>query len=297
MAEEIRTKNWYDKSYKILLFIPLIFLLFCIVYLINFNSQNGDIIYKDVSLTGGTTISIIDSNIKVDELNGILKNKFSDISLRQISDFSTGEQKGIVIETKAEVEEIKTVLEDYLGYKLDQDNSSIEFSGSALSTGFYQQLRLAIIIAFIFMAIVVFIIFRTFVPSFAVIFAAFADIVMTVTVVDLLKINLSIAGIIGFLMLIGYSVDTDILLTSRVIKKRYGTINERIYGALKTGMMMTLTSIAAVGISLLITSGYSEVLKQIFTIVLIGLFFDIVNTWLTNASMIKWYVESRERIR
>ena len=143
------------------------------------------------------------------------------------------------------------------------------------------------------MAIVVFIIFRTAIPSLAVILSAFADIIMTITVVDLFGMRLSLAGIIAFLMLIGYSVDTDILLTSRLLKRKEGTVNEAIYGSFKTGMTMTLTSIAAVGTSLIIIYTISDVLRQIFTVVLIGLLFDIINTWLTNASILKWYVESK----
>jgi len=286
-------KNWYDKHYKLGFIIPVLFLVFSLIYLVIFNINNGDLIYKDVSLTGGTVITVFDSKIDTNALESFLLGKFPDSSLEKLSEISTGEQKGFVIQTTAEVSEIRPVLEDYLKYSLNQDNSSIEFSGSSISTGFYGQLRLAIILAFLFMAIVVFIIFRTFIPSFAVILSAFADIVMTLVVVDLLGMKLSLAGVIAFLMLIGYSVDTDILLTTRLLKNREGTVNERIYGAFKTGTTMTLTAIVAVGTSLVVIYNVSEVLRQIFSIILIGLLFDIVNTWLTNASILKWYVDSK----
>ena len=288
-------KNWYDKSYKFILLIPILVFLVAVIYLANFNSQHGDLIYKDVSLTGGTTITIFDSEIGIADLQSQLYEKFPDITLRGISDFRTGQQKGILLETKATVNEITPAIESILGYELTQENSSVEFSGATLSQGFYQQLRLAIFFAFIFMAIVVFILFRTIVPSIAVIFAALADIVLTIMTVDILGIQLSTAGIIAFLMLIGYSVDTDILLTTRTIKRKEGTINSRIFGAFKTGTTMTLTSIASVGVALLITSGTSLVLSQIFTILLIGLIFDLFNTWLFNASILKWYAEYKEK--
>jgi len=164
-----------------------------------------------------------------------------------------------------------------------------------LSSSFYQQLRIAVLVAFLFMAVVVFIIFRSIVPSGAVILAAFSDIVMTLTVVDILGMQLSIAGVVAFLMIIGYSVDTDILLTTRVLKRRENTINSRLFGALKTGLTMTLTSIAAISVSLIVVFNSSEVLRQIFTILLIGLGFDLFNTWFANASILKWYAEKKER--
>ncbi len=180
-----------------------------------------------------------------------------------------------------------------MGYALTADNSSIEFSGSSLSTGFYQQLRLAIILAFVFMALVVFIIFRTPVPSAAVIIAAFADMVMTVAVVDFMGLRISTAGIIAFLMLIGYSVDTDMLLTSRLLLRKEGAILTRLKGAFVTGMTMTVAALAAVLVSLLVIYQFSDTLRQIFTIITIGLVFDVINTWLTNASMLRWYMEAK----
>jgi preprotein translocase subunit SecF len=36
------------------------------------------------------------------------------------------------------------------------------------------------------------------------------------------------------------------------------------------------------------------VLRQIFLILLIGLSFDLINTWITNASLLKWYQEGQE---
>lgn len=375
-------KNWYDYSYKWLLVIPLILLLFSVFYLYNFDSKNGDVIYKDVTLTGGTTISLFDSKINIDDLKDNLSTELPDVNVRGISDIQTGGQVGVIVETKENVDVVKPILEKYIGYTLTSQNSSTEFTKATISSGFYQQLRNSMLAAFLLMACVVFLRFaqskkikslvliltflgvgialaevpgiKTFsmvaaiislgyglwkgekskdkvyllggttlvtfiilsiypkgfllipvllaliflyiidsMPSFMMILCAFADIVMTVVVVDMLKLNLSLAGIIAFLMLIGYSIDTDILMTSRLLIEKEGTKNHRLFGAFKTGMMMTLTAIAAVGVSLLIIQNLSVTLHQIFTIVLIGLFFDMLNTWITNASLLKWYMEAK----
>jgi preprotein translocase subunit SecF len=288
------TKNWYDNWYKLLLIPPAVLLIFSLLYLVDFNSKNGDLIYKDVSLTGGTTITVFEKNINLELLKESLKVSFPDLNARGISDIRTGEDQAFYVETASTVEEIKPVLEEYLGYELTKENSSIEFSGASLSAGFYKQLRFAIFLAFLFMSIVVFIIFRTPIPSLAVIISAFADIVFTIVTINLLGINLSGAGIIALLMLIGYSVDTDILLTTKVLRKKEVTINNRLKSAFRTGMMMSLTSIAAVTVALIVIYSFSETLKQIFSILLIGLCFDLFNTWFTNASIIKWYAEAKK---
>ncbi len=286
--------RFYNNNYQLFLIIPAILLILSLGFLFYFYSQNGDIIQRDVSLTGGTTITIYEL-VDIEKLEQDLATELADFSAREISDLRTRKQVAFVVQTSAAPEETKTVLENYLNYELTEENSSIEFTGSSLSTAFYSQLRLAIILSFIFMAIVVFIIFRTFVPSLAVVLSAFADITMTLALVDFLGWKISSAGIVAFLMLIGYSVDTDIMLTSRLLKRREESLDKRLFSAFKTGITMTLTSLVAVVVALTITAGFSDILRQIFSILAIGLSFDILNTWITNAGILRWYVRKRRR--
>lgn len=286
--------SWYDKNYKKLLLLPLLLLIFSGIYLYIFYQQNDDFIIKDISLTGGTSITIFSNGVDSGEILVELSAKLEDVRVREVYDFLTREKKELIITTKSSAEETKLALEEYLEYELDETNSSIEFTGSSLSNSFYQQLIIAIFVAFVLMAVVVFIIFRSFIPSAAVIISAFADILMTLVAVNLLGMNISSAGIVAFLLLIGYSVDTDILLTTRLLKRRDGEINERMFNAFKTGITMTLTSLVAVSVAYLMVFSFSFTLGQIFSILAIGLVFDIFNTWITNASILKWYLEKRK---
>ncbi|MFH1503336.1 MAG: protein translocase subunit SecF [Candidatus Diapherotrites archaeon] len=290
---EQNKKNWHDKHYKTLLLIPLALIIFSFVYMGIFYSQHNDFMLKDISLTGGTSVTI-NEDLNVEDLRNFLQNKIEDLSIREISDLTTGKKLAVIIETKTDKEITKNILEEYLNYELTEENSSIEFTGSSLSSSFYKQLLIAILISFVFMSIVVFILFRTAVPSGAVIISAFADILMTLVIVNILGIKMSGAGIIGLLMLIGYSVDTDILLTNRLLRRHEGTLNERISGAFKTGITMTMTSLVAVTVAFFIVRPFSSILSQIFIILIIGLALDVLNTWITNVSILKWYVERRK---
>ena len=296
-TEKKEKKNlieFYNKHYKMLLILPALLLIFSFIYMSFFYSSNHDIFKRDISLTGGTSATIY-GKFDITNLKQDLSVKLEEVNIKEIFDLITKEQKAVIIETKTGGEETKKILEDYLKYKLDDNNSSFEFSGSTLSESFYKQLLIALFVAFIFMAIVVLIIFRTVIPSAAVIISAFADIFMSLTIVNLLGIKISSAGIVAFLMLIGYSVDTDILLTNRVLKSTDETINKRIFGAFKTGMTMTIIAILSVVTALIIVKPFSSVLSKIFTILLIGLIFDIFNTWVTNVSILKWYMEKKEK--
>lgn len=343
LNEEKKNKlnTLFNKHYKTILILPVLLLAFSLIYLFMFTQQHGDIIRKDISLTGGTSIQV-NSNAEISSIKSALAGKIEAFSIRQVSDIITGEQLAFIIETRSSPEVAVPIIEEYLGYKLNSENSSIEFTGSTIGSGFYLQLMLAIIFAFTFMGTVVFFIFsdklkfkillivlsliapilfffakvisinqafilsfiviaaviylsiKYSIPSFAVILSAFADIVMTVTFVNLMGMEVSTAGIVAFLMLIGYSVDTDILLTTRVLRRHGSSVNSKIYSSFLTGITMTLTALAVVIIGIIFTAQFSDVLKQIFTILAIGLIFDIINTWVTNVSIIKWYAEKHK---
>lgn len=294
----VKFQEVYNKYYKFLLVLTLLVFILAIGYIAFFYYQNHDFIHKDISLTGGTEITIFSENtINLNDLNNFLSKKVDSFSVREISDFTTGKQKAVIVELPTEssnITQIKSYIEDFLKFKLTDQNSSVESTGSALSSSFYTQLQIALVIAFVLMTIVVFVIFRTPVPSGAVVLSAFGDIIMTLAVVDFLGIKVSSAGITALLMLIGYSVDTDILLTTRLLKSQKSH-NEQIASAFKTGITMTLTAIAAVTVALVITQSFSEILKQIFTFLLIGLVFDIFNTWITNVLILKWYLEKKDK--
>ena len=149
------------------------------------------------------------------------------------------------------------------------------------------------IIAYAITIILLILYTRTSIPSVAVILAAFSDMVVTLAIVDLLGIKIGTAGIAAFLMLIGYSVDTDVLLTVRVMKRKEGTVEERIKGSIKTGITMTVTGILAVLVALFISQ--SEIIRQIMIILLIGLFVDLINTWIQNVGLLRWYIDRKQK--
>jgi preprotein translocase subunit SecF len=130
------------------------------------------------------------------------------------------------------------------------------------------------------------------IPSFAVVLAAVSDIIITLAIFNLTGIKLSTAGIAAFLMLIGYSVDTDILLSNKVLKRKDGTVMERIYTSMQTGLTMSFTTIFAVFVALIFVK--SDIVKQIMIILFIGLIVDIIMTYIQNVGILRLYLEKKK---
>ena len=295
-------KEIYETRYKQLLIIPFGMLAISLVLILSKLASTGEFINKGVSLKGGVTITLShDEIIDTFILENFLSSELGiDVSVRSWG--SGGKNLGVIVDAAIDTStqefalektsELISLLKSQLGDFTD-DNYSVETMGSSLSQSFFRETFRAIVLAFIFMGLVVFLYFRTFIPSIAVILAAFSDMVVTLAIVNLLGLELSTAGIAAFLMLIGYSVDTDILLTTKLLKQKGGSVSEKVYKAMKTGLMMSVTTIIAISTALFFTQSF--VLKQIMIILLIGLFVDLINTWIQNVGILRWYLDNKSK--
>jgi Preprotein translocase subunit SecF len=267
-------------SPKQLVIIPLVVLAISLVVLAYVTATVGMPVKPGIDFSGGTAITVITPDSS-DQLRAV----FADYPLVSISEgLNNGKFLTFSAMDDTQYQSLtKLVSEKYPDARIDQIGESF---GKTLQ----DQAFFAMILAFIGMAIVVFLAFRTFVPSCAVVLSAFADMAMTAAMMNVVGIPLTLGTTAALLMLIGYSVDSDILLTTRVLK-RQGKLNDKLTGAFHTGIIMTSTTLAAVVVLFVVSwLGQVEVVEEISAVLLIGLVFDIMNTWLTNVGILKWYV-------
>ena len=273
----------FIESYKLLIIIPVIITILSLC-LITFNG-----VEEGIELEGGTiavlkmnktmTSSALENHLKttlkIDEVD-VISNTGNDITV-QIGSEVNSSTFNSAIDGKAKIVSFNAV-------------------GPLLSEEAMGQIYWAMLFAFLFMAITVFIIFREFVPSIAVILAAVSDIIIAIGGMSLFNIPLSIASVGALLMLIGYSIDTDIVLTTRVLKRKEGTLVERAKKAMKTGLTMSITAIASMVILYTVTVTLipeASTLSNIAAVLIIGLIGDMITTWLMNLGILRWYIERR----
>jgi preprotein translocase subunit SecF len=262
-----------------LVVIPLVFLIISLVLLAFNTAATGMPVTPGIDFSGGTAVTIITSDTPAQ-----LQTVFAGYPLTDVGDVNNGKFLKFGVMDDAKYKSLTALInQKYPDAKIDQ-------IGESFGKSLQQQAVLAMIFSFIGMAIVIFISFRTFVPAVAVVLSAFADMAMTAAMMNIVGIPLTLGTTAALLMLIGYSVDSDILLTNRVLK-RQGKLNDKLTGAFRTGIIMTSTTLAA-ATALFIVSwfGSVQILMEISAVLLIGLFADIFNTWLTNVGILKWYV-------
>ncbi len=271
------------ESYKPLIIIPVVITIIAIILALTIGLEEG------IELKGGTTVVVhLEKPISQGELKALISDG---ISNQQVDVMVSKNQATVEIAGNVDVVELSSVLEG------TGTISSYRSVGPVLGKESMTQIYYALAFAFIFMSITVFIIFRDFVPSIAVITVALSDIIIAIGGMSLFGIPLSVASVGAILMLIGYSVDTDILLTTRILKRKEGTITQRAITAMKTGLTMAVTSISSMVtlylvVIFLIPS--AQTLADIAAVLIIGLTADILTTWLMNLGILRWYLEARK---
>ena len=272
------------ENHKILIAIPIILALLSLV-LIGFHGLE-----QGVDLKGGSQaeLQLLDS-VTPSELEDILDAKLNTQNIKMTNNGNN----------KVTVELENNINSSTFTSAIDGKAKVISYNeiGPVLSEEAMGQIYIAMLFAFIFMAVTVFIVFREPVPSVAIILAALCDILIALGGMSIFKIPLSIASVGALLMLIGYSVDTDILLTTRLLKRREGTVEERAKNAMYTGLTMSFAAIAAMAILFIVTKlimPEATTLSNISAVLVIGLIGDILSTWLMNLGILKTYIDWRQ---
>lgn len=170
---------------------------------------------------------------------------------------------------------------------IDYTSYSFKLINPSLSEIFIEKIQSVMILAGILMAITVYIMFRDVYPTFTILLGVLFDVLFALGAMGLLGIPLSLASIAALLMLVGYSVDTNILLTIRVLKRGLNSPRDSAHDAMKTGLMLTFTGILSFT-ALFVVSQITNIAtyQTISLVVLFGLFGDLFATWLLNAVLI-----------
>jgi preprotein translocase subunit SecF len=249
--------------------------------------STGSPVKLGIEFTGGTLITV--PGIGSEESAASV---FADYPLQDVRDIGNRYMLQFGPMSDSEYSQLVKLANDQF------ESPDIRHMGPIYSKELQSQVARYLPLSFIFMAIVVFVVFRELFVSGLVVICALADILTAAASMNLTGVELSLGTVAALLMLIGYSVDTDILLSMRVLKRK-GDVDEKIKGAMGTGLTMAGTTIAAV-ISLIIISNFlylivpsftrMDVIADMTTVLIFGLAADVFNTWVTNAQGLRWYL-------
>lgn len=279
-----------DLKLRKLIFIPVVLFAFSGGVLLWSHFQTGDFILKNVDLKGGALITIESSQpVDVKELETVMDERFGSAFVSGLRT-TTGFGATVQVESGTSASEVIAAAEEA---GVEVTNFSEETVGPVLGSLFFDQVRTIMIVAFVLMSLVIFLIYRNPVASFGIVFALAGNILATLAFANLLGISLSFAGFAGLLMLIGFTVDTNIVLTSKMSAAGTEGFKERYRRALKTGVTIVATITATMFLVILLSS--SKLLINIAEVLVIGFLADLVFTWIFNAWLLQAHFNRKFR--
>ncbi len=182
-----------------------------------------------------------------------------------------------------------------VGEFLSPESFSLQIVSPLLSGSFTKNAINIAIISALLVSAYVFFYFRQLVPSIAVLVGAFSDLIIAIGGMAYFGIPLTLTSFAALLMITGYSLDTDTLLTIRMIKRRDGlTPEEKAQGAFNTGINMSTTALLAFSVVLVLSLVFRIALYyEIAGVALIGLIGDIFATWGINAVILLNHIKRK----
>lgn len=279
--------DWVYERYEKFLIIPFLIFVFAVGTIGYSYTQDGEFVSKGMDFEGGAEIQVqVTDDTTTDQIQQLFSQDYPDVNVRLLG------QEWMLIETtdtNVTRDEVESILStNNIGYT---GNPSINTQGGAVGEGFLREAQIGVIIAFLIMSSVVFIAFRLVVPSLAVIGSIVLNMLFAIAGMNILGIDLTLSSLAALLMLIGYSVDTDIILSTRVLREQSRELKVRVKDSITTGATMTIAAIVAFSILFVVST--SQTMNQLAAVILLGLVADLPATWTGNAIIMKMYDEGR----
>ncbi len=272
-----------EMDYRKMITYPLaVFILALILVAVNFPPLGID-------LRGGVVVTAYGVDANPDQLARELSQRLG-VEVR-VESFTGVDTRGVRVYAPVGTDPtdiIKVMKEKYPNAQYTHSEVQPTFGEMAQKQGIK-----AIVLAFIAMAVVVFLFFRDPVPSMTIIFSALSDMTIAIALMGIFGIELTTATIAALLMLIGYTVDSNILLTTKLLRRKEDTIEEAYLSAVSTGFTMSTTTLGALLVLWLIST--SQTIDNIAIVLIFGLLADFMNTWILNAGVLKWYLSRPSR--
>ncbi len=276
--------DYSQYSFQQLVAIPATLLTLALIVLAVTYVLTGTPVNLGFEFTGGVEIQIEDGSSVAE-----VQEDFAEIEGAPPPENVRGITGGALVQYGPLTEDEQAAVDDFR--RGEYPDASLSSVSAAYGSSLLIQSMGAVAFAFLLMSFIIFAFFRTFVPSAAVVASAFSDMTVPIAFMTLVGIEMSLATIPAVLLLIGYSIDSDILLTRNTLTGKRRDFYKNTKTAMRTGVTMTTTSMAAMFVMAVVAHIFNVfVLRDIGLILFVGLGTDLINTYMMNVGILRWHV-------
>lgn len=277
--------DYREYSKKFLIGIPIAVFGVAVGILLLWTIMTGAPVDRAMVFTGGTELRI-DVSSDVADPEAEIEGTFD----REIESITSVSATNAYIVRFADEDGEAEVFEDKIEENEGLTLSEFSQVSPSLGADAQQTAILGILISFGLMSLLVISLFRSLIPAVVVLASAISDMIIPLAAMNLLGIQLSLGTVGALLMIIGYSVDSDILLNTHVMRGKYSSFLENVHSAMDTGIVMTVTSFSAMVVMAVVSTLFGiSLLAEMGAVLAIGLAADLMNTYMLNVGLLQWY--------
>jgi len=290
MSMLMKILSFIENNYKKFLMISMvIFVIFVGIILFNYFKYEY-IINKSITISGGY-VTLINNNYHI--TNPEIQNTLNQMNITDYVLYNT--PNIIYIESGEQINEtllINLFNQDY-NIKLLPTDISIQQYSSLVGNLIFNQFLFFVILAMILAAFIIFISFRASKITLNIISTILFDVVGLLSILSITKYPIGANGFIGMLMILGFAIDNNVVLSTNIVKEKEKPFIERVRMSFRVGMLMEIIALYTL---LLLYFIVPEPSVDEFAFVLsVAIILDLLYYLIGNIPLYKYFEAKKEQ--
>jgi preprotein translocase subunit SecF len=232
--------SFIENNYKKFLLLSIsLFAIFIGIILFNY-FKYGYIINKSITISGGY-VTLINNNYNL--TNTEIQNILNQMNITDYVLYST--PNIIYIESRDQINRtlLINLLNQYYNISIQPSDISIQQYSSLVGDLIFNQFLFFVILAMILAAFVIFIAFRVSNTTLNIISTILFDIIGLLAILSITKYPIGANGFIAMLMILGFAIDNNVVLSTNMIKEKDKPFIERVKMSFRVGMLMEIIAL------------------------------------------------------
>jgi len=232
--------SFIENNYKKFLLLSIsLFAIFVGIILFNY-FKYGYIINKSITISGGY-VTLINNNYNL--TNTEIQNILNQMNMTDYVLYSTSNIIYIASRDQINGTLLISLLDQYYNISIQPSDISIQQYSSLVGELIFNQFLFFVILAMILAAFVIFIAFRVSNTTLNIISTILFDVIGLLAILSITKYPIGANGFIAMLMILGFAIDNNVVLSTNMIKEKDKPFIERVKMSFRVGMLMEIIAL------------------------------------------------------
>jgi preprotein translocase subunit SecF len=282
--------SFIENNYKKFLLLSIsLFAIFIGIILFNY-FKYGYIINKSITISGGY-VTLINNNYNL--TNTEIQNILNQMNITDYVLYST--PNIIYIESRDQINGtlLINLLNQYYNISIQPSDISIQQYSSLVGDLIFNQFLFFVTLAMILAAFVIFIAFRVSNTTLNIISTILFDVIGLLAILSITKYPIGANGFIAMLMILGFAIDNNVVLSTNMIKEKDKPFIERVKMSFRVGMLMEIIALYTLLLLYFIVPDPS--VKEFAFVLSTATILDLIYYLIGNIPLYKYFEVKKEQ--